>query len=744
MIRGLIQPFFDVPARDVGDARRWKLLNILVGATILCSVALICITFLVSRTSRTWAQTEGTLYISGGLMFLSMVGIWAVNRFWSGKAAAALFLLVLVLVFMVCDTPAQLTEGRSTAVFVIPIIAASVLLPPVASFAVAALCSLVIAGLDIFALHAIPNLVIMIVYFGVAVVAWLSARSLEEALHNLRASNLDLAGSEKRLRLALSQNERLLTVIPSILIGVDEYCRITRWNATAESVFNRPSAEMLGSLLLEAQLGWDTDAIETSLARCLSAAAIVHMDNLFFIRADGETGTLGLTLTPIIEDQMTGILILGADITERKRAEDEIRRLNAALEQRVEMRTGELKQANLELARALRAKDEFLATMSHELRSPLHAILLTADTLADGVYGELNSTQLHTLHAVTESGQHLLALINDLLDVAKFEAGKLDLTLAPITVVEVCQSALRLIKEPALKKRLRVITEFDPQARVIDADERRLKQVLVNLLSNAVKFTPEGGQIGLTVRGEPNAQVIHFTVWDMGVGIAAQDLGKLFRPFVQLDNQFSAQHSGTGLGLSLVRGMVELHGGSVSVASVLNEGSQFTVSLPWAASMLPPLPPPTAPVVTEAPANGRSRPGEGQLILLAEDSEVAIAPLTGYLQARGYQVVVARNGQQAVDLALEKYPDLILMDVQMPGVDGLEATRQLRARPETAQMPIIALTALAMPGDREHCLEAGTNDYFAKPVNLPALLKAVSALIASRAPTELTKVTSSP
>ena len=440
------------------------------------------------------------------------------------------------------------------------------------------------------------------------------------------------------------------------------------------------------------------------------------------------------------DDDGTPLFLQGVmlDITERKRVEAALEEERASLTRRVTERTAELSAANAELARAARLKDEFLASMSHELRTPLNAILGLSEALQEEVYGPLSEKQFKSLHRIEESGRHLLALINDILDVSKIEAGKLELEIGPVSVESVCRASLGLIKQTAHKKQLKVSSTFDSQVTTIQADGRRLKQILVNLLSNAVNFTPEGGTIGLEVVGDAENEAVHLTVWDTGIGISQEDLPRLFQPFVQLDSSLSRQYAGTGLGLALVHRMAEMHRGSVSMESQKGEGSRFTVSLPWRESVKDSRD--KGPKLQDeglSVTNLRSltfQPSDLQpLILLAEDNEDNINTLLDYLQVKGYRVIVARNGHEAIERAREKRPDVILMDIQMPGMDGLEATRHIRADADAstglstglAAVPIIALTALAMPGDRERCLEAGANEYLSKPVSLRGLVKVI-------------------
>ncbi len=418
-----------------------------------------------------------------------------------------------------------------------------------------------------------------------------------------------------------------------------------------------------------------------------------------------------------------------AEIVVRKRAEAELQQERALLAERVKERTLELSKANAELARAARLKDEFLASMSHELRTPLNTILGSAEILQAGVFGELAEQQARYVTNIDESGRHLLSLINDILDLSKIEAGKMEIAIAPVSVQNVVQAGLRLVKQLAHKKHLKLKTEFQNRVSTFPADERRVKQILVNLLSNAIKFTPDGGEVGVSVTDDMALEQIQFTVWDTGIGIAADDMSRLFQPFVQLDSRLARQHTGTGLGLSLVAKMMELHGGGVSVESEEGVGSRFTVSFPLATVDETSAQTETHTNQTAAASPKKRTAAEMPLVLLAEDNEHSIELFTDYLKLNDYRFSVARTGVEAIARAMEDNPAIILMDIQMPEMDGLEAMRRLRAEASFAHVPIIAMTALAMPGDRERCFEAGADEYLSKPVNLRTMVNTIQRLL---------------
>ena len=481
------------------------------------------------------------------------------------------------------------------------------------------------------------------------------------------------------------------------------------------------------------------------------------------VQLDGSIRWVGGRTFPISDEHGQVYRIAGIfdDVTERRQAEEalqrahdqleqrvaertmELERLNRALREsqatlarRVDERTADLSDVNAKLARAMRLKDEFLASMSHELRTPLNAILGTYEVLHEQIYGPLTPRQTTALERIEASSRHLLALINDILDLSKIGAGKLELVVDDVPVATLCDASLQLTQQQAIQKELQLTVRYDPQVTTIRGDARRLKQMLVNLLTNAVKFTPAGGTVGLEVLGDIETGVVRFTVWDTGMGIEPKDQARMFEPFTQLDSGLARQFEGTGLGLALVANMVELHGGGIEVQSQVGGGSRFTLLLPWheqSIDLIDSLQANNLQSETkyEHTACGSVPTSTMPLILVAEDNEQVIESVEDYLQSKHYRTVIARNGAEAVKRTQELHPDLIVMDVQMPGMSGLEATQRIRADAASATTPIIAVTALAMPGDRERCLEAGANLYLSKPASLGRLATEIESLLKS-------------
>jgi CheY-like chemotaxis protein len=373
--------------------------------------------------------------------------------------------------------------------------------------------------------------------------------------------------------------------------------------------------------------------------------------------------------------------------------------------------------------------------MSHELRTPLNAILGMTEGLQEQVFGEINQDQNKALQTIESSASHLLELINDILDVAKIESGQIELHCTPTDFDSLCKFSLTFIKQQADKKliQLEIKTSLNPLPKVL-VDERRIRQVLINLLNNAVKFTSASGKITLEIApstlplgNKSFHNFLRIAVTDTGIGIAPEHVPRLFQPFIQIDNALNRQHTGTGLGLALVKRIVELHGGQVGLTSELGVGSCFTIHLPYIPccdSLENPWDSDLDSMTFPAPAS--------PLILLAEDNEASIVTISSYLRAKGYRLIFAKNGQEAVDLAQSATPDLILMDISMPGMDGIEAMEQIRRQSALVNLPIIALTALAMETDRHRCLAAGANDYLSKPVKLKQLTTIIEQHLISR------------
>jgi len=411
---------------------------------------------------------------------------------------------------------------------------------------------------------------------------------------------------------------------------------------------------------------------------------------------------------------------LGLSLQEQSKTHAQLRQVLLHLDEKVRQRTEQLEIARAHAESANRAKSEFIASTSHELRTPLNVILGMSEVLIDRTLGELTPRQHESIAAIEESGRHLLALINDILDLSKIEAGKLELNIQEADVRDICEASLRLVRQAAHHKGHTLDFTYLATVTVCAADSRRVKQILVNLLSNAVKFTPDGGQIRLKVTQSHTPAELQLSVSDNGIGIAPEHQAELFQPFHQIDGALTRRHGGTGLGLTLARRMAELHGGHLTFVSAPGRGSTFTVTLPIQAAA------PAHPLPSTLPKEKPYVVPPGTHVLVAEDNETNILIYQHNPLFSACRFTIARDGREAVDLALAEPPDLILMDVHMPVLDGLAATRQLRADPRTAKIPIIVITALAMADDRTRCLEAGATSYLSKPVKLRDLSQHVA------------------
>jgi PAS domain S-box-containing protein len=438
-----------------------------------------------------------------------------------------------------------------------------------------------------------------------------------------------------------------------------------------------------------------------------------------------------LIMPLLLGEQLWGLLCIHACAAPRIWQPDEIDLIQqiagqlaiaiqqADLFEQLQQKQEKLTQTNKDLARATRLKDEFLANMSHELRTPLTAILGMSEALQTNTFGELNSGQEKAIKLIEKSGEHLLSLITDILDLSKIEAGKLELKFASTPVQTLCENSTMFVRQMALTKKIELQTRIPENIEQIWVDEFRIRQSLINLLSNAIKFTPAGGSVILSVALEE--QEILFSVTDTGIGISPTDLDKLFQRFVQIDSSLNRQYAGTGLGLVLVERIITKHGGRVSVTSRVGEGSCFTLRLPYVPSSRKSIPEnvKTTPLPTH-----QKNPllSVSPLILLADDDEGNRKTLDDYLSNKGYRMLLAYNGKEAVEIVKTHRPDLILMDIQMPEMDGLEATTLIRSDPAIAHIPIIALTALALPEQVERCLAVGINEYLVKPLRFKVLM----------------------
>jgi len=440
------------------------------------------------------------------------------------------------------------------------------------------------------------------------------------------------------------------------------------------------------------------------------------------LNALAETGWRSLVAVPMLrEGRIVGAMVIRRhtpgriphemyDLLETFAGQSALALINAQLYRQLERQSAEL-------AVASQHKSEFLASMSHELRTPLNAIIGFSEVLLERMFGELNERQDDYLRDIWSSGKHLLELLNDILDLSKIEAGQMVLSRSKFVVRESLDYCLSMVRERALQQRILLSLEVDPEVGLLDADRLRFRQVVLNLLSNAVKFTPEGGRVD--VRACIRGQDLVVLVADTGVGVQAEDRERIFDSFQQ-GTRCSGQVEGTGLGLTLSKRILELHGGRIWVESEAGKGSTFGIALP--AGSEEPAMKPVPQAGLDSGITLESALGPRPTVVVVEDDRRSFDLLRVYLEAAGARVVSAGDGEEGLDTVRRLSPAGVVLDILLPGIDGWDVLAQLKADPGTAAIPVIVVSML---DERGRGFALGAAEYLVKPVGKEQLLAAL-------------------
>lgn len=485
------------------------------------------------------------------------------------------------------------------------------------------------------------------------------------------------------------------------ILMLDEFGSIIRWNVGAQRILGYQESEVLGKKFAEIFTAEDYIAHQPELELRTAAEKGRAEDERWHVRKDGSKFWASGVVVPVrnTDGTVKGFAKILRDITERKLMEDW-------------------------LAEANRRKDEFLATLSHELRNPLAAITNSVQLLK---LDELESNVMHQATEVIDRQAHLLqSLVNDLLDVARINSGKILLHRQHIKLNDVVQSAVRSMQSSISQRNHALSVSIPNEVIWLDADPARLEQIITNLLGNATKFTEPGGRIELTVESERDQVVLH--VKDNGTGVASDMLSRIFEPFIQGDQSLDRTQGGLGIGLTLIKRLAEMHGGKVGVDSEgIGRGSQFTVTLPKKAQFEV-TPPPQS---EESPSNAQSRRFK---ILIVDDNKDAGASLSTLLSLHGHDVRIAYSGPDSLQMATIQAPEVVILDIGLPGMDGFQVAREMRQQPGLANSYLIAVTGYGSEDDRRQSQEAGFNAHLVKPADFNLLQQILASLSTSPRP----------
>ena len=495
---------------------------------------------------------------------------------------------------------------------------------------------------------------------------------------------------------------QLIDTANAPIFGVDTDGNVNEWNQKVEQITGFTKAEVMGHNLVETRI---TDEFKQPVQEVLNEALQGNETSNYEVPLFTKSGErvmvlLNATTRRNPQGKIVGVVGVGQDITE------------------LDQSRSEKEETNLRLQEANQHKSKFISSMSHELRTPLNGILGFTELLKSEHFGKINDTQLEFVVQVENSGKHLLELISGLLDVAKIDSGSMLIDLETCKPSELFISVIGLIQPQLSEKNINFKQLIDPTVENVVCDSRKVKQIMVNLISNAIKYTPEYGTIEITLTKEENH--IKIIVSDNGIGISKKDQEIIFDEFAQANRSRDEALGGTGIGLALSRRLVELHGGEIGVDSQENKGSKFWFTIPNRNA-----PNKKQAILTDESIVNSDYP-TNRSILVAEDNQTNLDMIKYLLSIHNHKVHVARNGKEAIGQADLIKPDLILMDIRMPIMDGLEATKVLRTKPVFSKIPIIALTASAGEESREDSLNAGCTDHISKPIQSIELFEILS------------------
>ena len=526
----------------------------------------------------------------------------------------------------------------------------------------------------------------------------------------------DITGSkeaEERLRRALEFDETVMLSMGEGLFTLDSEGRVTFMNPAAQRLFGWTLTEMLGRKMHNVTHHSHPDGTPFPVEECAGLAVLregkmltEHED--VFIRKDGSFFNVVYSSSPLRGDgKVTGVVVVFRDVSERKQAEEERARLLQAE-----------REARADAERANRLKDEFLATLSHELRNPLNVVIGYAEILRRSDDLQKHEFVVKAAETIRRNALAQAQLVSDLLDLSRLQMGKLSLNKQPASLSTIIKDAIETVRKEANSKSVTLSIELDPDVLVVEGDPIRLGQIAWNLLNNAIKFTPASGHVSVRLMKDDSHALL--VIEDNGQGIALDFLPHVFEIFRQADASIVRKQGGMGIGLALVKQLAELHDGTVSAESAgPGKGARFTVRLPLYQ---------VGPAALPESRTGATGALNAKFILVVDDSPETTEMLGKLLELEGAFVESARSGREALEIAKRKNFDLVISDISMPEMDGYELLQKLRALPDMADIPAVALTGYGRTNDVERALNEGFAEHLTKPLDMDQLLVIVRRL----------------